>query len=287
MELLAFAVKLWLGGIFVFVTIEKLDARTQCFMKFEPGPCRASIPKWFYNHTAHECQLFIFGGCGGNQNNFATKEKCQQLCQGNEKLPPSQVCSQNKRVGSCRAAFPRWYFDKAKGKCQRFTYGGCGGNQNNFYTESDCEDFCQEFITDRCRQPIIPATKKHCEHEVRGYKFGYNKNTGKCEKFLYSSCKENHNNFATRKDCLETCAEQSPCLRRTRHNSWRLYISYFYDADNDICQKTTTFRAKTKFWPKDNRFRKLSECFRECMPNYTAPVKAAKKPPIPVVTLDE
>uniref|UniRef100_A0A224YHS7 Tissue factor pathway inhibitor n=1 Tax=Rhipicephalus zambeziensis TaxID=60191 RepID=A0A224YHS7_9ACAR len=290
MELLAFAAKLWLGGILVFVTIEKLNARTECFFKLDDGSCRASFTRWFYNHTADECQNFTYGGCRGNKNNFETKQQCELQCQGNhisEKLPPKKACSLKKLVGTCRAAFSRWHFNMAAGKCEKFIYGGCGGNENNFHTQSTCEEFCHEFLTDRCRQPIIPAGEKRCKHEERKYKFGYNKYTEKCEKFLYSSCKHNHNNFETRKDCLQICAKESPCLLRTKHNRWRPYTSYFYDAGNDNCRKTTTFRAKKKFWPKDNRFIALHQCYAECMPNYTAPAKTTEMPEIPVITLDD
>src|SRR5687768_9884808 len=34
--------------------------------------------------------------------------------------------------GPCNAAMPRFYFDWASGFCREFTYGGCGGNPNNF-----------------------------------------------------------------------------------------------------------------------------------------------------------
>ena len=28
-------------------------------------------------------------------------------------------------------------------RCEKFLYGGCGGNHNNFYNASDCLSFCQ------------------------------------------------------------------------------------------------------------------------------------------------
>uniref|UniRef100_A0A131Z7L4 Tissue factor pathway inhibitor n=1 Tax=Rhipicephalus appendiculatus TaxID=34631 RepID=A0A131Z7L4_RHIAP len=289
MQLLAFATKLWLGGIFVFVTQAKLEARTRCFLKMDDGSCRASMPRWFYNHTADECQNFTYGGCNGNLNNFETKAQCEKHCQGNhilEKLTPKEICSQKKVVGKCRAAFPRWHFDMEKGKCHRFIYGGCHGNQNNFHTQTECEDLCQDYLSDRCRQPIIPASGKSCDDEVQEYRFGYNPRTGKCEKFRYSSCKENKNNFLTRKECLGVCAKESPCLYRTKYHTSRFYTSFFYSANSDECKKTKTYLYKYNVWPNDNRFRKLSDCIKECMPNYTVPVKAPKKPEIPVITLE-
>lgn len=35
---------------------------------------------WFYDTTEGRCSQFWFGGCGGNENNFASKEQCEQIC---------------------------------------------------------------------------------------------------------------------------------------------------------------------------------------------------------------
>jgi len=44
------------------------------------GRCRAAIPRYFYNFESQECEPFIFGGCGGNKNNFVTLERCKETC---------------------------------------------------------------------------------------------------------------------------------------------------------------------------------------------------------------
>ena len=35
--------------------------------------------RFFYNAATGECEEFVFGGCGGNDNKFDTKEKCQEV----------------------------------------------------------------------------------------------------------------------------------------------------------------------------------------------------------------
>ncbi len=46
------------------------------------GVCHALIPRYFYNKITKQCELFNYGGCRGNQNNFGTLEACYFDCQG-------------------------------------------------------------------------------------------------------------------------------------------------------------------------------------------------------------
>merc|ERR1712176_600989 len=52
-----------------------------------------------------------------------------------------KICAQPVEVGVCRAMIPRYYYDSEEG-CVEFYWGGCGGNENNFRSKKDCEDFC-------------------------------------------------------------------------------------------------------------------------------------------------
>lgn len=280
MHLLYFAVKLWLWGISSASIFEKPEAHAYCLLKPSTGPCKASIPRWFFNITTRSCELFTFGGCRGNLNNFRNKSDCQRECPGTvnwNKLAKQRICSLEEVVGRCRAAFPRWYFDMKEGKCKKFIYGGCGGNANNFMKQADCEQFCAEFITDPCSQPIIAASNKSCPSEEKGRRYGYNRRTKKCESFEYSTCKENSNNFKSRKACLKTCASDSPCLHRTKLYRHRLHKSYFYDADKDACMATTTFFYKKDYYPKTNRFKKMESCLKECMPEHSPHIRTQER----------
>lgn len=35
-----------------------------------------------------------------------------------------------------------WFFDTEQNECSRFWYGGCGGNNNRFETQEECENLC-------------------------------------------------------------------------------------------------------------------------------------------------
>ncbi|XP_019716929.1 kunitz-type protease inhibitor 2 isoform X6 [Hippocampus comes] len=53
-----------------------------CLSSPDPGPCRAAFPKFYYDPATGSCQSFIYGGCGGNKNQFSSAEECQTRCSG-------------------------------------------------------------------------------------------------------------------------------------------------------------------------------------------------------------
>jgi hypothetical protein len=55
---------------------------------------------------------------------------------------PNLICSEPKLSGPCRAAIPRFYFDTESGKCDKFSWGGCKPNSNNFKTLEECSNKC-------------------------------------------------------------------------------------------------------------------------------------------------
>ncbi|XP_040977652.1 putative Kunitz-type serine protease inhibitor isoform X2 [Aquila chrysaetos chrysaetos] len=108
------------------------------------------MPQWWFNITGGSCQSFVFGGCKGNAN-FLMERECRESCVlGGGKLqrnlsialsrpkptPPTMV------TGPCCASFLRWYYSPANRTCQRFIYGGCQGNKNNYQHEEECLKRC-------------------------------------------------------------------------------------------------------------------------------------------------
>ena len=58
-------------------------------------------------------------------------------------LPPD-VCTLEPVPGPCKGFIPSYFFNSTSGRCEKFTYGGCGGNDNRFSLLEDCREFCGE-----------------------------------------------------------------------------------------------------------------------------------------------
>ncbi|XP_043918027.1 WAP, Kazal, immunoglobulin, Kunitz and NTR domain-containing protein 2 [Protopterus annectens] len=63
-----------------------------CNLTALQGPCKAYEPRWAYNSLMKQCQSFIYGGCGGNENNFESKEVCEDMCPFPKNQQYCKVC---------------------------------------------------------------------------------------------------------------------------------------------------------------------------------------------------
>ena len=53
-------------------------------------------------------------------------------------------CLEPKVTGHGKALRPRYFYNAETGDCEQFTYGGLGGNKNNFLTLEDCMKTCSQ-----------------------------------------------------------------------------------------------------------------------------------------------
>lgn len=53
-----------------------------CMAPKKVGPCRGSFPRWHYNAASQKCEMFIFGGCRDNLNNYLSEDECTNACSG-------------------------------------------------------------------------------------------------------------------------------------------------------------------------------------------------------------
>ncbi|GCC18882.1 hypothetical protein chiPu_0020918 [Chiloscyllium punctatum] len=219
------------------------------------GPCRASFPRWFYNASSKTCNEFTYGGCLPNGNNYRSEQECWKYCNGitdpgsnsvpvasrgisslkdcsgpcaairdsydqlikkQDPVPQdNERCTAPKKVGSCRAAFPRWYFDTKSRHCHEFVYGGCKGNKNNFVSEQQCLAACAglkedvpephklQSKTDDKEYCFAPAVTGRCRASFP--RWFYNPASLMCERFVYGGCGGNKNNYPSEVECLARC----------------------------------------------------------------------------------
>jgi len=106
-----------------------------CEQPQKTGSCKASLTRFFFNIESQECKSFTYGGCNGNANNFLSMQDCKKTC-----LP--NVCELPQKSGPCKASLTRYFFDVDSQECEKFTYGGCKGNANNFHSMQDCKEGC-------------------------------------------------------------------------------------------------------------------------------------------------
>ena len=147
------------------------------------GHCRGYLERYYFSAQSNQCISFIYGGCAGNGNNFASKTECLAVCTNytstglskNRKSGGIEYvtafprirsdCSRPITKGPCAESFQTWGFDRLKGRCQNFTYSGCGGNANRFFSLMQCKHTCESAYT--TRRPYRPWQRYYVSYMAK------------------------------------------------------------------------------------------------------------------------
>ncbi|XP_062596568.1 papilin-like [Saccostrea cucullata] len=239
-----------------------------CRMTSDSGPCRSSIPRWFYDYNLGICKEFIYGGCNGNQNNFETQQECESSCSRQHVCKPFETGQIQ-----CLAYHRRYKYDPSKGDCEQFIYGGCRGNSNNFATLESCRRKCApEVLLQTTTESSIegsgnleeeychlPMEKGKCRALIPAWY--YDHLTGLCNQFEYGGCDGNDNRFTSREVCESSCSRDNVCNLDTEvGNCLALIPRYTYNKVTGTCESFSYGGCGGNA----NNFDSLEACNRKC-----------------------
>ncbi|NXP20107.1 PPN protein, partial [Scytalopus superciliaris] len=91
-------------------------------------------------HPSGECRSSMYGCCFDNVASASGPRG--EGCLNRPNYPYPVVCLLPSAHGPCTNWTTHWYFVSVVGKCNRFWYGGCHGNKNNFVSEEECMREC-------------------------------------------------------------------------------------------------------------------------------------------------
>uniref|UniRef100_A0A8C2PI77 Kunitz-type protease inhibitor 2 n=1 Tax=Capra hircus TaxID=9925 RepID=A0A8C2PI77_CAPHI len=150
-------------------------------------------------------------------------------------IPFSDFCHLPKKVGRCRASFPRWWYNVTDGSCQQFVYGGCDRNDNNYMTKEEClakcagvtENTTDERTRDKADSSVPSVPRRQDSDDLSGDIFSYeehcvakavtgpcraafprwyfNAEENSCDNFIYGGCRGNKNNYRSKEECMQQC----------------------------------------------------------------------------------
>uniref|UniRef100_A0A8D2ZFF6 BPTI/Kunitz inhibitor domain-containing protein n=1 Tax=Scophthalmus maximus TaxID=52904 RepID=A0A8D2ZFF6_SCOMX len=53
----------------------------RCLEPLAEGACSEYVLLWYFHPRSGECRPFVYGGCGGNRNQFSSRQQCQTCCE--------------------------------------------------------------------------------------------------------------------------------------------------------------------------------------------------------------
>ncbi|XP_022240200.1 papilin-like [Limulus polyphemus] len=181
-----------------------------CSLSKEVGNCHDFTERWFYDQNYGRCLVFLYSGCNGNRNNFASLEECEKSCptddtkieKQEEGTFKTEFCFESKDPGPCLNTELRWYYSHEDGVCRDFYYGGCLGNKNRFYSMEECENKCGR-SQDICQ---LPKVRGPCSGSFP--QWYYNSSLDECLEFPFGGCQGNGNRFHDKDACENRCKKK-------------------------------------------------------------------------------
>ncbi|XP_047512899.1 papilin-like isoform X1 [Pieris napi] len=251
----------------------EIEKPSVCYLELNSGPCSDTINRWGYDTQRDACVQFQYGGCGGNKNNFPSKEMCHRQCMLQD------ICKLPKVKTSCNSSGSEWFYDVASDSCTLFGKNICGNNENSFKTLLDCERRCKkgtfvelEYIVEfpRFIASICEISSNLEECKKPGKVWYFNVTNGTCVSFDNAdsgrSCRITAT-FASEEGCQRECGfyqdinvcsypkDSGPCHEAVE--------KVYYNSEKARCENFTYGGCRGS----PNRFSSIEECNYICRPH--------------------
>ena len=181
-------------------------ASNKCTLPSDKGPCKASILRWYFNTQAGECQVFSYGGCRGNKNNFQSRKECEKGCdpdglaRGQERTILILIFTASLTAGAWNTRLLIWtndvlfvrpFFDCSKIACTRRML------RHSFWRMSHSH-------TDVCSGAA--PSHETCGGDQKLARWRFESESNRCLPFYTKGCDPSvRNSFVAEDHCLHTC----------------------------------------------------------------------------------
>ncbi|KHN72724.1 Papilin [Toxocara canis] len=165
-----------------------------CLLPLATGTGSSYVERWFFNSQTGTCQSFTYTGLKGNENNFLTRERCEETCGPNPCPEGRPLLGADGRPQSCNAA-------AQSSTCPSTYWCHTGANALNTLC-------CPGAVSNPC---ILPMAAGEGNENLE--RFYFDPSAQACRPFIYRGIKGNQNNFLTLRACQVVCHPlQNPCI---------------------------------------------------------------------------